>query len=295
MYHLKGLENNLLIVLHGGCGPQDPKNNSVKKATSSLNKITKKAIAMYKQKADLTEIATACIQEMEKDTKFNAGIGSALQSDGMARLSAALMNGAEQRFSGVICAHYIHHPSLLVKELQNRTARVLTNPGTELLARELNLPVESYLTKKRSEKWLESLHQNYFDIYANDTVGCIIKDSNNNLIAASSTGGRGFEYPGRVSDSATVAGTYASKHAAIAVTGHGEQITDDAVAARIETRVRDGMTLHKACEKSLLEANERDRKYGWIALDSTGAWSICRTTEFMPFTVANQDGIVESS
>lgn len=295
MFHLKGKENDVLVILHGGCGPQDPKGNNIEKSTVSLTEISKKAIAMYKDGKALADIATFCIQEMEKDKKFNAGIGSALQSDGMARLSAALMDGAKQQFSGVICAKYIHHPSILAKELQNRTARVLTSPGTELLAREMNIPVESYLTKKRSEKWLQTLQQNYFDMYANDTVGCLIKDSNNNLIAASSTGGRGFEYPGRVSDSATVAGTYASKYAAIAVTGHGEQITDDAVAARIETRVRDGMDLHEACDKCLNEASAHERKYGWIALDASGAWSVCKTTEFMTFVVANQNEIIDSS
>lgn len=295
MFHLKGKENNVVVVLHGGCGPQDPTSNSIEKATASLIKISNKAIAMYKQNVELTEIATFCIQEMEKDKKFNAGIGSALQSDGMARLSAALMDGAKQQFSGVICAQYIHHPSILAKELQKRTARVLTSPGTELLARELNIPIESYLTKKRSEKWLQSLRENFFDIYSHDTVGCLIKDENNNLVAASSTGGRGFEYPGRVSDSATVAGTYASKYAAIAVTGHGEQITDDAVAARIETRVRDGISLHDASDKCLQEASEQERRYGWIALDRNGAWSVCKTTEYMPFVVVNENGIIESS
>ena len=51
------------------------------------------------------------------------------------------------------------------------------------------------------------------------------------LAAGTSTGGRGFEYPG-VTDSATVAGNYASRFAAISATGIGEEIVDDALAAR---------------------------------------------------------------
>jgi L-asparaginase len=42
------------------------------------------------------------------------------------------------------------------------------------------------------------------------TVGCVAFDQNGKIAAATSTGGKGFEVPGRISDSATVAGNYAN-------------------------------------------------------------------------------------
>ena len=44
-------------------------------------------------------------------------------------------------------------------------------------------------------------------------------DNKGHLAVATSTGGKGFEIPGRVSDSATVAGNYANLNCAISCTG----------------------------------------------------------------------------
>jgi len=126
-----------------------------------------------------------------------------------------------------------------------------------------------------------------------DTVGCVIKTEDGHLIAGSSTGGRGFEYPGRISDTSTVAGNYSSKFAAIAVTGIGEEIMDDAVAPRIETRVRDGKSLKDATENTFKEASNRKRKYGWIAIDKLGNWNVSFTTPQMPFLVIGNKKILQ--
>ncbi len=289
-----GTEKELVVMLHGGAGPQDPSAEGIARAVKALRKIGHQARKALLENEDVIEVATSCLMKLESDPQFNAGYGSALQNDGIARLSASLMDGRKQVFSGVIAASYLKHPSLLSKSLQKRHAKVLSPPGTELLARELGIPVQSNITERRSKKWLKSLDEasypsDFSDV--SDTVGCVIRDLRGHIVAASSTGGRGNEYPGRVSDTATVAGNYASKYAGIAVTGHGEQITDDAVAARLETRVRDGMALEEANSKTYLEALKRKRRYGWIALNKTG-WAIAHTTKFMPYVVLNQKGIV---
>jgi L-asparaginase len=147
-------------------------------------------------------------------------------------------------------------------------------------------------TLKRIEFWKASAAatpQGY------DTVGCVVKGFQGELFAGTSTGGRGFEMPGRISDCCTVAGNYATKFAAISLTGIGEEIVDDAVAARIETRCRDGMTLKDACEKTFSEATAKERSYGWIALTSKGEWGACYTTETMAFLVMGLDGKVLAS
>ena len=186
---------------------------------------------------------------------------------------------------------------MLAQKLQSRRAKVLTPPGTELLARELAIPIHSNLTEKRSKKWLNKMDQeNYPSKYYDcDTVGCVIRDSKGKLIAASSTGGRGHEYPGRVGDTATVSGNYASKYAAIAVTGHGEQITDDALAARLETRIRDGMSVQAASELCILEGTKRKRRYGWISANKDGHWGVVHLTSFMPYVVLGESSILSRS
>jgi L-asparaginase len=290
-----GKEDGIIVIVHGGSGPQDPNKEGIEKANKALKKIAKQAIKQLLDQVPASKVACYCLKELENDPQFNAGVGSALQSDGIPRLSASLMNGHNQSFSGVISATYLPHPSILIEKLQKRRAKVLTSPGTELLARELSLPVHSNLTEKRSKRWIKQMDKadypsSYFD---SDTVGCVIRDLKGRLIAAASTGGIGNEYPGRVGDTGTVSGNYASKYAAVTVTGKGEQITDDAVAARIETRVRDGMSLEEASNKTYEEALAKKRQYGWISVSQKGEWGVARTTNLLPYVVYNEKGLID--
>jgi L-asparaginase len=52
---------------------------------------------------------------LEDDELYNAGIGSQIQSDGIIRMSAAIMNGETQKMSGVINIQDVKNPILLPK------------------------------------------------------------------------------------------------------------------------------------------------------------------------------------
>lgn len=110
----------------------------------------------------------------------------------------------------------------------------------------------------------------------------MVLDAEGRLAAATSTGGGRFNGPERISDSATVAGNYASAYAAISCTGIGEHIIDDGLAVRLETLVREGLSVVEASERIYRDALARQRVYGWIAVDRRGAWAMCRTAEAMP-------------
>ncbi len=287
-----GNAHEFVILLHGGAGPQDPSEKGLRQAQASLIEIGEAAREQLIENRSPVDVATLCLQKLEADPQFNAGVGSALQSDGVARLSASLMDGEKQRFSGVVSTPYLSHPSALSLALQERSARVLTTPGSELLARELGLPVQSNLTEKRSQKWMKKLTDSKYRALedATDTVGCVIRSASGHLVAASSTGGRGFEFPGRVSDSSSVAGNYASQYAAVTVTGVGEEIVDDAVAARLDCRIRDGMSLEDSSRRCHEEAVQLKRNYGWIVLDARLRWGVAHTTSHMPFMGFDKNG-----
>ena len=101
-------------------------------------------------------------------------------------------------------------------------------------------------------------------------MGCVALDQNGKLAAATSTGGKGFEIIGRISDSATVAGNFANRYCAVSCTGVGEDIVSNATAAKIVTRVTDGMKLEEAFDKTFTELKEVDGFAGAIAIDSNG-------------------------
>ena len=121
------------------------------------------------------------------------------------------------------------------------------------------------VTKERRNEYKQKLKAS-----KTGTVGCIALDSKGRLAAATSTGGKGFEIPGRVSDSATIAGNYANEHCAVSCTGVGEDIISGAIASKIVTRVTDQQNLENAFKKTFSELEEIDGFAGAIGLDSKG-------------------------
>ena len=293
MNTLFGQEKLPLIIIHGGASPIDPKGNALKSAIASIENMADICMSNLKSGKSAIKVVVQCLEMLENDIQFNAGIGSALQSDGVPRLTSSIMNGHKQNFSGVVSVPYISNPSKLAEKLQNRNAKVLASPGAELLAREMKLPVASNLTEDKSKRWLSNLHkQNYPSTAEHDTVGCVVIDNKGRLASGSSTGGVGNEYPGRVIDSGTVAGNYASKFAAITVTGIGEQINNDAVASKTETRIRDGMSLEDAFNKTFVEAKKRKHLYGYIGIDANANYGVAYTTNAMPYVVYGANGLL---
>ncbi len=287
MNFLTGRSAEPFFMMQGGAGPMDPSRSGIQSATDALRRIAEAAIA-EKPGAEALEFATRVLIGLEDEEQFNAGYGAALQADGQTRLSAALMDGRALSFSAVICAIDLRNPSRLALALQKRSSKVLTDPGAMRLARQLGLPPADLVTPRRFERWLKKRAEIEAKGEGYDTVGVVY--SKDGLVAGTSTGGRGYEMPGRVSDSGTVAGNYASEYAAISMTGIGEQIVDYGVAVRIETRVRDGMSLKEACERTYQEAIRQGHEYGWVACDRTGNYCAAHTTEAMSYLVMTLAG-----
>lgn len=280
MQKFSGVCNGDFLILHGGAGAVDPKGDLIVKACDKLEQFAAEQWEVPGQTA--LDVVAGCLLKMEEDPAFNAGLGGCLQHDGKVRLTSGLMNGDRQSFSGVINIEGIRSPSALAMKLQNWPERVICPPGTDLVARHFNVPHVDNIIPERWAQWEAVKHEN--TILEHDTVGAVVKIGNT-LVAGTSTGGLLNVKIGRVSDSGTVAGTYASQWAAVSATGEGEEIVDDALAARMETRVRDGMKLIEASERAVTEGLERQRQYGWIALSQTGEWVASTLTDGMPFVV----------
>ncbi len=276
------------VLVHGGAGGQDPRGVGHTAASKVIEGIADRGAKALANGASGLEVVKQCLFELESEPCFNAGLGAALQADGQARLTAAVMSGPDQIFSGVMGLEGAIHPSTLALLLQGKSTRVVCPPGTADLARLAGLPQQSPITPERLARWEQAKKDQMPHDF--DTVGCVVMTASGELFCGTSTGGRGFESPGRVSDAATVAGTYASKFAAVSTTGVGEEIVDDGLAVRMESRVRDGAKLTASAEKCFAEAKSRARAYGWIALASDGSWNISWTTEAMTFAGATAHG-----
>lgn len=254
------------IIIHGGFIGESLTDPETKKAKQdSLGKIVERAYEFLKTHT-ATETVVYAVSLLEDDKLFNAGLGSHLQSDGKVRLSAALMDGKTQRFSGVINLEEVKNPIQVAKELLTYNDRVLSGEGALAFAREHGFDYFNPITIQRQLEYEEKLNLSN----RKGTVGCVALDRNGNIAAATSTGGKGFEIPCRVSDSATVAGNFANEFAGISCTGVGEDIVSGALAAKIVTRVTDGFNLKAACDKSFAELKAFDGFAGVIGITSTG-------------------------
>ncbi len=284
------------LIIHGGAGSSLKDKGGVEIVRRSLYKVVEEIYSLLMSGGSAGEAVVMGCQMLEDDPCFNAGTGSVLQSDGQIRMSAALMDGTAQSFSGVINITRIQNPIELAQALQSSTDRVLSDYGAAELARELQVPSYNPLTDVRLQEWLHERQDNFKKTMAGvvaqkelisngsarrGTIGVVALDSQGNLSVGTSTGGKGFERIGRVSDSAMPAGNYATKEAAVSCTGIGEDIIDECLAPRIVVRVGDGMTLQDAMQRSFIESQQNKRDLGAIALDAKGTIAWGKTSEVL--------------
>ena len=301
-----------VVIVHGGAGSYVSTTTPEQRAARGA-RLADAARAGFEALADggARAAVLAAVQLMERDQRFNAGRGSRLQRDGKARLSAALMDGRGLRSSAVYNVQGCLLPSGLADALQGRGDRNLDGEGARALMAELGLPVEDVRTPQNIARW-EALRDgaDHVDrdaaigdageqsVHAareagvevpddllppedrrHGTVGAVAVDLSGELWACTSTGGRGHESVGRVSDTPTPAGNYACAAVGISATGFGEQILDLNVTGRIATRILDGATLRDALTRTFDEVVVHRGLLGVIALCPDGAVGYAHSTE----------------
>jgi L-asparaginase len=254
------------IIIHGGFFSESQTNQEVKKAKQDALEEIVKLGHKYLQTHTAVETVVYTVCLLENCELFNAGTGSQIQGDGRIRLSASLMDGKTMKFSGVINIEDVKNPICIAEKLLTFEDRVLSGKGAQDFARENGFSYYNPETPQRRKEYEKKLS----DSIRLGTVGCVALDVYGNLAAATSTGGKGFEIPGRVSDSATTAGNYANAFAGVSCTGVGEDIVSGAVASNIVTRVTDSMPLPLATEKTLNELKPYDGFAGVIGISSNG-------------------------
>jgi L-asparaginase len=272
------------IIIHGGL-LESPTKEEMEHKRSALTKIVTASYEVL-LKTSATQAAVFAVTQLEDDPLFNAGTGSKLQSDGEIRMSASLMDGAREAFSGVINIEQVRNPIQIASLLQCEEDKVLSGPGAVAYARSQGvLPYSTETPQRRAE------FNRKKDATRRGTVGCVAIDAKGCIAAATSTGGKGLELICRVSDSATVAGNYANRYCGVSCTGIGEDIVNNATAARIVTRVSDGLPLHSAVTITIEELCRNNGEAGIIAIDYKGAICHAFSKAEVPVAYACFDGL----
>ena len=274
-----------VLVIHGGAGSRIPEPDHATRLEYSLRNILDAVYPLLIGGADAVEAAVQAVRLLESDPLYNAGRGSKIQEDGVIRMSASVMSGWEQRFGGVASVRGIKHPVSIAQQLLTERDRVLIGKHAAHFAKARNLDrANPYTTKARE------LHRARV-AGKMGTVGAVALDTHGRLAAATSTGGRGGETPGRMSDSVTVAANYASLSAAVSATGVGEHIVEHAVAPSIVIRVDDGMSVSEAMRRTLkTDVACTNGDFGCIALDCHGNFVGGTRTDFLIWGAAKGNG-----
>jgi len=253
------------IIIHGGFFSESTTDAQTKLAKQQALTTIARQSYDYLKTHTATQTVVYAVSLLEDNPLFNAGIGSQIQSDGNIRMSAALMDGTTQKLSGVINIQNVQNPILVAEKLLPYDDRVLGGEGANHFAhinRFAHFSTETPERRAEYEKKLASARTG--------TVGCVALDADGKLAVATSTGGKGFEMVGRISDSATVAGNYANAFCGVSCTGVGEDIVSNATATKIVTRVTDGMPIADAFAKTFAELKPYDGFAGAIAIDAHG-------------------------
>ncbi len=277
--------NRIALVIHAGAGLYPKHLERAKNIQEKLRKFCERGYLFLKNHTAL-ETAVEVTRWLEDWPETNAGVGAMLQSDGVARLSASLMDGYEKRFSGVINIEKIKNPILVASLLQTERDRILASDGALCFAKEKGFKRFDLCTKESIKRWHALRKKNHYG-----TVGVCALDSKGRLAAATSTGGKGMERVGRVSDSALPAGNFANDYAAVSATGIGEEIVEEALASILVTRATDLKNLEKSFKETFKEAKKRKRKLAAIGLDRNGKIFWAHTAEILYYAFQNNSGL----
>lgn len=258
------------IVVHGGAGPALGESRDA--AIRGCRRAASRGWRALADGVPARDAATAAVRELEENPAFNAGRGAALNADGQAELDASVMTGEDRCAGAVAAVRHIRHPVELAREVLRDGRHVLmVARGAERFAERAGMRLcrnRDLITAVQRRRWSRR----------HGTVGCVALDAEGGLAAATSTGGKSGDLPGRVGDSALIgAGTYATERAAVSATGIGEAIIRTTLARDAELELASGDRPARALQRAIaglesatggeagLIAVGRDGRLGWAS------------------------------
>ena len=274
------------VIVHGGAGsePEDPETRQ--EALDEAARAGTEAITPV-------EAVCAAIGVLEESPRFNAGVGGAIQSDGIVRTDAGIMT--DDRSAGAACSMPgVTHAVEVARAVMEETPHVLLS-GVHAVdfASEYGIGVEEELRSSRTrERWSElnppeggpreqlAWSRERFGETEDDpegrdldhdTVGAVASDSEN-VAAATSTGGRWLALAGRVGDVPQIgSGFYCTPAGGASATGAGEDIARVTLSRLAVDHLENGVSAQDAADQAIEEFAElTDSTAGIIVCDRNG-------------------------
>ena len=295
------------VIVHGGAGspPDEPADRQA---------VLDVAAERGAGAGSATEAVVEAVRVLETDPRFNAGVGSSIQSDGVARTDAGLMT--DDRAVGAACSMPgVEHAVDVARLVKEETPHVLVS-GVHAVDLAEAFDVETdvdLLTEGTRERWAEEEAPDSFDTaehleFVNgrfgwesgsdgsgaggrdhDTVGAVARDGDR-IAAATSTGGRWAALAGRVGDVPQVgSGFYATRAGGASATGAGEDIVRVTLSRRAVDHLEAGRTASEAADLAIEEFEDlTGSRAGVIVLGNDGAHGSAYNSDAMQTSVAGE-------
>lgn len=300
------------VLVHGGAGgvPDDP---------APRQAVLDDAAAAGTAAETPLDGVEAAVRTLEQSPRFNAGTGSCVQSDGIARTDAGVMTG--DRAAGAVCGMPgVEAAVSVARGVLEETPHVLLS-GVHAVdfAAALGLDTEVDLltetTRERFESadvpdgslgeqlaWVNSTFggavadpesasdtDDDLDARDHDTVGAVATDGDR-VAAATSTGGRWLALAGRVGDVPQIgSGFYAAPAGAASATGAGEDIARATLSRRAVQHLESGLDASAAATRAIDAFGElTGASAGVIVADVDGTLGSAYNSEGMQTAIERQ-------
>ena len=302
------------IVLHGGAGdaPDEPE---------PRQEVLDEAAAAGVEESDPLSAVETAVRILESDRRFNAGVGGAVQSDGVVRTDAGVML-SDRRAGAATGMEGVEHAVSVARGVLEETPHICLagDPAVDFAA---DIGVETgvdLFTEETRERWeaanapegSPSEHLTWLterfggstsdptaqvsdghlaasnaDLPGHDTVGAVATDGET-FASATSTGGRWFALAGRVGDVPQLgSGFYASPAGGASTTGAGEDIARVTLARRAVGHLERGCDAQTAADLAIEEFGElTGSSAGVILLDDEGVGAAFNSEDMQTSTAS---------
>lgn len=292
------------IAVHGGAGvdPNLPLERQ-EQAKQLLTRCLNLGISALRSDLPAIDVVELVVKELETDPFFNSGRGSALNENGRVEMEASIMDGPKRRCGAVSGLSTVKNPISLARLVMDKSPHsYLAFSGAESFARQQGVELvdnDYFITEENVGmlKLAKEANTILFDyriplgmetcaagvdspiqmnglpisVYAPETVGCVVVDSQGRCAAATSTGGLMNKMTGRIGDSPLIgAGTYACDLCGVSCTGEGEAIIRGTLAREVAAVMEyKGLGLQEAVD-FVIKNRLDEGKAGLIAVSNKG-------------------------